>query len=385
MRRTSLIALICLVLAVSAVATGDLARPPGGDTTRRPISRPNLPADGAGGAGEGQAPGRDVALAEGQPPLDEPGATYTVRHGDTLWAISQWLDTSVAALAAANGLSTMTIWPGQRLTIAARVTVPDARPTGPVDPIQPAQPPPSPQPDQPADPDTGSPADPPADPPPAAPPGGSNSAPARFVTPPGVVLHRVAAGETLSAIAQRYDTTVAAIEATNHLVGNNLMIGQPLFLRLGATTPDSISLTTGPHGPGGGELLTWEQARWVFTVGSYATLQDPVSGKQFRVKYFGGSNHADCEPLTKADTAVVKQVAGGAWTWLPRPILVHVADRTIAASMNFMPHGIDTIAGNGMQGHFCVYFLNSRGHSSDAEDPAHQANVYKAARLPAGH
>ncbi len=159
------------------------------------------------------------------------------------------------------------------------------------------------------------------------------------------------------------------------------MISQSLFLRPGSSEPASVSVTAGPHGPGGGEMLDWSHARWLFGVEYTATLRDPVSGRQFRVKRLGGSNHADCEPLTAADTATMKAIAGGSWTWNPKPVLVIVGGRTLAASMNFMPHQLDTVPGNGMQGHFCVHFRHSTTHVDNQERADHQAAVLVAAQL----
>jgi LysM repeat protein len=42
------------------------------------------------------------------------------------------------------------------------------------------------------------------------------------------VVHRVKRGETLSAIARRYDTTVADLREWNGIKGNTIQIGQRL-------------------------------------------------------------------------------------------------------------------------------------------------------------
>ena len=52
--------------------------------------------------------------------------------------------------------------------------------------------------------------------------------------------------------------------------------------------------------------------------------------------------------------------------------------RRLAASMNCMPHGYDTIAGNDFKGQFCIHFIGSRTHSSSKVDPDHQKCIEEA-------
>ncbi|MBC7345701.1 MAG: hypothetical protein H5U03_09840, partial [Clostridia bacterium] len=114
-------------------------------------------------------------------------------------------------------------------------------------------------------------------------------------------------------------------------------------------------------------------------VGCVATVIDFDTGKTFEVRHLGGSNHADSEPLTPEDTAVMKSLFGGQWSWQKRAILLVVGNRTLAASMSGMPHGVESITDNEFPGHFDLYFLDSRTHNTNSLDPEHQAMVLKAA------
>jgi len=124
----------------------------------------------------------------------------------------------------------------------------------------------------------------------------------------------------------------------------------------------------------------WETAQFEFPKGAVATVYDVKSGKTFKVQRYSGHNHADCEPLTAEDTAIMKEAYGGKWSWDRRAIWVTVNGTTYAASMNGNPHGTSEsrIDDNGFYGHFCVHFKDSYGHGSGAEDPKHQQMISSA-------
>jgi membrane-bound lytic murein transglycosylase D len=49
-------------------------------------------------------------------------------------------------------------------------------------------------------------------------------------------VHRVKRGETLSSIAQKYNTSVAAVRQSNKLSGNTIKIGQRLTIAVKGST-----------------------------------------------------------------------------------------------------------------------------------------------------
>lgn len=151
-----------------------------------------------------------------------------------------------------------------------------------------------------------------------------------------------------------------------------------------------------------GELLDWwKSARYIFPIGSVAEVTDLYTGKTFKVKRTMGTNHADCEALTREDTRIIASIWGG-FSWDTRPVIVSVNGRKIAASMSSLPHAgldsapafkvvnnrsegygrgenLDVVKNNGMNGHFDIHFLNSTTHKTGRENPEHQRNVLKAA------
>jgi len=115
--------------------------------------------------------------------------------------------------------------------------------------------------------------------------------------------------------------------------------------------------------------------------GARFTIVDVRTGKSFRARRFGGWYHADCEPITKADTAVIKSLEG--FSWNRRPIWINYNGKTVAASMHTMPHMANPTQSNGYDGHFCVHLYKSKVHENSAECPRHQAcenEAYRAGR-----
>lgn len=155
-----------------------------------------------------------------------------------------------------------------------------------------------------------------------------------------------------------------------------------------------------------GEKLDWfSEAQYVLPINADFTLIDFETGKSFRARRTVGSGHADCEPLTKADTAAMKEIWGGYFNWNKRSVLIVTADgRKLAASAAGMLHAgndaapggayttwrsdsygagtnYDYVKDNDANGHFDLYFYNSIGHSSGTVNTAHQNNVLKSAGI----
>lgn len=127
------------------------------------------------------------------------------------------------------------------------------------------------------------------------------------------------------------------------------------------------------------ESLDWfKNGSSAIPKGAVITVKDVATGKTFRLKRWSGSNHADCEPVTAEDTAILKSIYGGSWSWRRRAILVSYNGHVYAASMNGMPHGDDTISSNNFDGHICLHFTGSKTHGSKKVDSDHQNAVKQA-------
>ncbi|MDT8858783.1 LysM peptidoglycan-binding domain-containing protein [Alkalihalobacillus sp. MEB130] len=312
--------------------------------------------------------------------------SYTVVAGDTLSRIASRFNTTVAALRQANHLSSDLIFVGQVLTISGSATTPTAN------------------------------------------------------TPPSSnpTTYTVVAGDSLFAIANRFQTTVQALREANHLPSDMIHIGQVLTIpsTSGTSSPtqnQTVTRTETTHTVRSGdtmwglslqygvpfnELLTfnnmtdrstlrvgqtirvpvfhvpvrpvvsarhgelldwWTEARYVYSTGKIATITDFDTGRTFQVRHTMGGNHADSEPLTARDTQTIREIWGGSFNWTPRAIIVEVDGRRLAAAMHSMPHGDQVIRDNNYNGHFCIHFLNSQRHSDGLIQDTMQAQVRRAA------
>lgn len=182
----------------------------------------------------------------------------------------------------------------------------------------------------------------------------------------------VVSGDTLYGIARRFGVSVEAIASASGISRpESIKPGQKVVIPSSSADASRAAL-----GRGGAELLHWDAAGKIFK--SRATIIDVATGLSFQVQRRGGHNHADIEPLTSEDTAILRRIYGGVWSWARRAVIVVTGGRRIAASINGMPHGGQAITGNGFSGHICLHFLGSRTHASNSLDADHQRMVQAA-------
>jgi len=136
--------------------------------------------------------------------------------------------------------------------------------------------------------------------------------------------------------------------------------------------------------PKGGvvEYLDWSDAKNLVNVGVPIRVLDVRTGLSYTIRCFSKGGHADVEPLTAADTDTILKTRDGVWAWDPRPVWVTISGRTVAASLNGMPHAGSTISGNNMNGHLCLHFggtvTNNKSYQSDLRNAVLEA--FNAAR-----
>ena len=129
----------------------------------------------------------------------------------------------------------------------------------------------------------------------------------------------------------------------------------------------------------GVELANWSEIKEVFTIGVPAAVYDVHSGRTYYVKSFSNGQHADVEPVTAEDTAIMKETFNGVWSWDVRPVWVTVNGRTFAGSINGMPHGGGVNDNNNMDGQVCIHFLHSTTHNGNSSYTKLHQDVLKEA------
>ena len=257
---------------------------------------------------------------------------YTVKKGDTPWTISNHFSISLNELLNVNGLkSSDAIFEGQVLKLTSTTTTTPTQSFGGTTT--------------------------------------TNGNKKSFTT------HTVVKGDDLWKISIQYGIPFHELLAVNGLKENHVInLGDKL------TIPVYQIAVKATPGSQYGELLDWwTEAQYVIPIGKVFTVVDFNTGKRWKMKRTVGANHADCEPLTSADAAIMKQVWGGSFSWNTRPVIIEVDNRKVAASASSMPHDIQYITNNNFTGHSDIHFFNSTRHKDGLIDKSHQANILKAA------
>lgn len=193
----------------------------------------------------------------------------------------------------------------------------------------------------------------------------------------GCFNYTICPGDDFNRLAARFGTTAEAIATAS-----SLPVSQVLYVGMSLRIPTTDAAKVEPQPTA--VAIPWSEVNGMWAVGTVAQVTDVWTGRMFYVMRRGGWAHADVEPASRADTAILRDNYGGEWSWSRRPVVVVINGRRIAASQHGMPHG-DSTLDNGFPGHFCIHFLGSTTHGSSYTsngvptlDPAHQRCVQEA-------
>jgi hypothetical protein len=177
------------------------------------------------------------------------------------------------------------------------------------------------------------------------------------------VTYIVQAGDTAESIGAKFGVSPQTIMKYNYMDPNE-WFNDGDKIAISGYAPRVTTVTPGEASAPArvGTAVDWNlEGQYLVKRGDTFTVMDVDTGKQFRATMIGGYNHIDIEPVSAADTNVMKSLFG-TWQWSPRAVVIFQNGMNIAASVSGMPHGVDTIE-NGVNGHFDLYMKNSRPHS----------------------
>ncbi len=293
-----------------------------------------------------------IPLKQNSVSVNQEYTLYTVKSGDTPWIISNKFRISLDKLLSINNLNhNSVIYIGQKIKIP---TLQQNTTTVPEKPVIPEQ-------------------------------------PTVTVT---YKVHTVQKGENFWSISNNYGIQVNELLKANNATSNTVLsIGDKIKIPV-YNVPVMKTL-----GEKYGEYLDWWKcAQYVIPIGAEFKVIDFYTGKSFMAKRTTGANHADVETLTAQDTAKMKEIWGGSFSWKQRPAIIEYNGRRIAASVSSMPHAgnenapggvytswrsdgygpglnFDYVKGNNINGHFDIHFLNSTRHKDGQIDETHQENI----------
>ena len=123
------------------------------------------------------------------------------------------------------------------------------------------------------------------------------------------------------------------------------------------------------------KVVEWSVGTRLVNIGDYVQIYDIQSGITIRARRLGGSQHADFEPATAEDTKKILKMGNGKFSWNSRPVILCTGSAYIAAAINTMPHGAETISDNDFEGQFCLHLPGSKTHETNVENANHQQAI----------
>lgn len=148
----------------------------------------------------------------------------------------------------------------------------------------------------------------------------------------------------------------------------------------GVTLTEGQGQTTGPK-KSEVQLLHWfNEIKPSIRSGKYITIFDPATNLGWRLRLYSLGRHADSEPATATDTAIMFRAFGNQNTWTPKPVYVQLPDgRWTLATMHNVPHLSGSIKDNDFDGHLCVHFLRDMSEC-EQNDPKYGVQHQNAIR-----
>ncbi|MCL1995607.1 MAG: WG repeat-containing protein [Defluviitaleaceae bacterium] len=120
--------------------------------------------------------------------------------------------------------------------------------------------------------------------------------------------------------------------------------------------------------PSNAELAHWEEIQPMLYAAGRTPIQihDIKSGQTYNVVVFSAGNHADVEPATAQDAAIIEAM-GGHPNWLVRPVWVTIEGRTFSASTSQTTFYGGIVYDNNFGGWLCIHFYQADTHNNNKD------------------
>ena len=100
--------------------------------------------------------------------------------------------------------------------------------------------------------------------------------------------------------------------------------------------PDSVHLPRGPIADTlkvKGEVQSWNAVKQKLNVNEEYTVIDCNTGKEFKLVFTGGENHAEAELASESELEAFNYICGSEYNFLKRPVVVMFGETAVAASI----------------------------------------------------
>ena len=126
--------------------------------------------------------------------------------------------------------------------------------------------------------------------------------------------------------------------------------------------------------------VDWNVANAIVECYTPYRLIDIKSGISIMIERIGGVNHADIETIDSNNTLLLYEIFDSNLSWNRRPMYLELRDNVyLCCSLSGFPHG-ESKGENGLNGHLCLHFKNSKTHGNNHIDKTHQKNIEYALR-----
>lgn len=123
---------------------------------------------------------------------------------------------------------------------------------------------------------------------------------------------------------------------------------------------DDTGKSSGPDVSSVKCLYWYTEVKPTLKSGQHITVFDPATNLEWTLRLYSLGHHADSEPLTATDTAIMYKAFGYTNTWTPKPVYVQLPSGVwTLATMHNVPHLTGSIKDNDFDGHLCVHFLRT--------------------------